>query len=464
MLRRPAETVVAAAILGGLATALVTLLAPLHLAYRQHELHVGFESAASLVGLIASYLVFGRFRRRRRPDDLALFVALSLFSLTNLCFAALPAMILDGGAGKFSTWAATFGRLLAGGALAASAFLPARRVRLSTRAAAAALLTPVALLAATAIPVGLLLPALPNGVEAQLSSEASGLPRLVGHPAVLVVQLVAACLFAAAAFGFTRRSRAERDPFVQWLAVASVFGSFARVNSFLYPSPYTEWVYTGELFRLLFYVVVLGAALGEISSYWQAASKAAVLDERRRIARDLHDGVAQELAFVGMNLKRLDRENPVVQRALGGIERGLDDARRAVAALSESVDEPLEVVVARAARATAARESIEVSLGLAHDVQAPAAAREALVRIVSEAITNAARHGDADLVRVELENGSRLRMRIRDTGTGFDPTLVRPRGRTGFGLRVMQERAAALGGDFRIRSERGHGTEIEVVL
>ncbi len=63
MVRRPAAPVVLAAVLAGAVTALVTLVPRLHFAYRQHDLHVGSETAAALIGLLASYLLFGRLRR-----------------------------------------------------------------------------------------------------------------------------------------------------------------------------------------------------------------------------------------------------------------------------------------------------------------------------------------------------------------------------------------------------------------
>ncbi len=464
MLRRPAAPILAAAILAGFATVLVTVLPQLQFAYRQHEVHVGFEAAAALIALLASYLLFGRFQRRRRLDDLVLFIALSFFALSNLFFAALPAMFFDVGSVKFSTWAALSGRLLGAVALAVGAFAPARRVHLSRRATAVALVAPIGALAGIALAVGALVPVLPTGVEAELSPEASGRPRLIGHPAVLGLQVAVGALFAAAAVGFTRRSEREGDAFVRLFAVASVFGAFARLHYLLYPSLYTEWVYTGDVFRLVFYVVVLAAALSEISSYWRSAAQAAVLDERRRLARDLHDGVAQELAFVGMNLKRLDQDNRYVKRAASGVERGLDEARRAIEVLAEPLDEPLDVVLARTARDVAAREGAEVDLALAPEVDAPAETREALVRIVSEAIMNAVRHGRADLVRVELENGKRLLLRVRDTGAGFDASATKRTDRGGYGLQIMRERAAALGGDLRITTEPGAGTEIVVVL
>jgi signal transduction histidine kinase len=453
MLRRSTTPILATVILSGVATVLVTALPGLDFAYRQRELHVGLETAAALIGLLASYLLLGRFRRRKRLDDLVLFVALSFFALSNLFFAALPAMIVDVGSAKFSTWVALSGRLLGTVALAIGAFAPPRQIRLPRPATALALLTPVAVLAITALVVGALVSSFPSGVEAELTPEASGRPRLIGHPAVLVVQLAAAGLFAAAAVGFIRRSDREGDGFVRWLAIASILGTFAHFNYFLYPSLYTEWVYVGDAFRLLFYIVVLVAALREISWYWEAASQAAVLEARHRVARELHDGVAQELALVEMNLKRLDGKDQYVGRAIAGVQRGLADARAAISALRSPVDEPIDVVLARVAREVAAREGTEVALALAPGVEASHEARDALTRILSETITNAARRGRADLVTVELENGRRLRLRVRDSGTGFDP-----------GLATLREQATAVGGEVRVTTADGSGTEVEVVL
>jgi signal transduction histidine kinase len=171
------------------------------------------------------------------------------------------------------------------------------------------------------------------------------------------------------------------------------------------------------------------------------------------MARQLHDGVAQELALVGMNLKRLDQENEYVRRAIASAERGLTDARAAISTLRAPVDEPVDVVLARVAHEVAAREGTEVVLALAPGVETSSEVRDALTRILSEAIANAARGGQADPVHIELENGRRLRLRVRDSGTGFDA-----------GLRTLREYATAVGAEVRVKTAEGSGTEVEVVL
>ena len=134
---------------------------------------------------------------------------------------------------------------------------------------------------------------------------------------------------------------------------------------------------------------------------------------------------------------------------------------RQLAALTRPVDEPLDVALVQAAEEVAHRVGTQLRFAVASDLEATADTREALIRIVREAVTNAARHGGASEVRVELENGNGLRLVVADDGHGFDSEA--PRG-GGFGIIGMRERAEALGGVFTLSSEPGSGTAIEVVL
>ena len=89
--------------------------------------------------------------------------------------------------------------------------------------------------------------------------------------------------------------------------------------------------------------------------------------------------------------------------------------------------------------------------------------REALLRIVGEAVANAARHGRAQRIRVELSERPELQVCIADNGLGFDPAaLEHLSGR--HGISGMRERAEQIGGGLRVRSSPGQGTEIVVVL
>ncbi len=218
---------------------------------------------------------------------------------------------------------------------------------------------------------------------------------------------------------------------------------------------------------MLFYFALLAGAAGEVGRYWQASREAAVLDERRRIARDLHDGLAQELAFIVRRARRvLDgkaRRTDAAQIAYAA-ERALDESRRVIATLTRPLDEPLDVVLSEAVKGVADRVGATVALALDPGVHVAPDIREALVRIAREAVTNAARHGDAGLVRVELENTTGLKLRIVDDGRGFDAAAAKWRTRGGFGLVSMSERATAVGGVLHVASKRGTGTTVEVEL
>jgi signal transduction histidine kinase len=211
--------------------------------------------------------------------------------------------------------------------------------------------------------------------------------------------------------------------------------------------------------------VLMAAGVREIAGYWRGLARSAVLEERRRVARDLHDGVAQELAFIVRRSRRLARDEPSDAAVIAAAaERALDDSRRAIAALTRPVDEPLDVALAEAAEDVSARTGTEVVLALARDVDVHPSVREALVRIASEALANAARHAQARLVRLELAAGRPIRLRVVDDGCGFDPAGVRASRHGGFGLTSMRERAAGIGAELSISSRPGHGTEVEVTL
>jgi signal transduction histidine kinase len=104
---------------------------------------------------------------------------------------------------------------------------------------------------------------------------------------------------------------------------------------------------------MLFYGALIAGAAGEVGRYWQASREAAVLDERRRIARDLHDGLAQELAFIVRRAKRLldGKAGPAdAVQITNAAERALDESRRVIATLTRPLDEPLDVVLSEAVK------------------------------------------------------------------------------------------------------------------
>jgi signal transduction histidine kinase len=197
----------------------------------------------------------------------------------------------------------------------------------------------------------------------------------------------------------------------------------------------------------------------------ERAAVAAVLDERRRMARDLHDGLAQELAFIRSQAQRLV-DAPDASRAasvVAAAERALDESRAAIKALTRRSEDPFDAEVAQVAEQLTARAGARLRLDLDRAATASAEQRDELLRILREAVTNGVRHGRAEAISVELEAGEALRLVVRDNGTGFDPEAA-GQDAACFGLTSMRERAAAIGARLRISSHSGKGTAVEVVL
>ena len=215
-------------------------------------------------------------------------------------------------------------------------------------------------------------------------------------------------------------------------------------------------------------LVGLGHLVELALSNWSAHEKleeVATREDRRRIARELHDGLAQELAFIASKTapSSLAAGTPeAIQQLADAADRALDEARRAIVILSE-VPEALYVSITQTVEDLAARHGMTARLDVSEDIVLAGEATENLLRIVREAITNAARHGHASTVSVTLtQEGEAVHLLVTDDGDGFANSRRRQTG--GFGLTFMEERCALIGGTFDVSSRPGTGTCVEVRL
>ena len=457
----PRRVVAIASIAAAAATVFVTLAPWVSFAYRSPGTHVAIETAATLIALLASLLVFGRFVRTAQRGDLLLAGALLLLGATNLFFSTIPALS-EAGPGRFEIWTPIAGRFVAASALVAAAFAPAATIARPRRALVRVIAGVAALLVAIAIVVLAVEPALPHGLDTELSPEASGRPRIVGPTALLATYVALMTLYALAAVGFVRRAERDRDELMTWMAAAMAISAFSRLNYFRFPSIYSEWVYTGDILRLAFYLLLLTGAFREIAGYQRELAAAATYEERRRVARDLHDGLAQDLAFISSQSHRLDgAARPEVAGMIRqAADRALDESRRAIVALTAPADEPLADSLVRTVEELAHRSGAQAEFDLDRDATASAAAREALVRIAGEAVNNSIRHGRARTISVSLRTENGLRLTVRDDGSGF----TNGDGSGGFGLISMRERAESLGGHLAIETPPDGGAAVTVVL
>jgi signal transduction histidine kinase len=441
-----------------LVTAVFWLIPSIHTSTYAPGLRILLESVTAISALIAAAVVFGRFRRSGTLDELWLIVSLVLLSASGVAVAAFVAVE---SAPRVLLVIAVSARLVGALALATAAFSPVRPLRRPHFGPVVVSLGTLALVAALTAVFAAWIKLLP-GTQLHVLADA-GTPYPDRVTPISIFHALTLAAFLAAAVGLARRYTRTQDEFFHWVAVAAVLAATARMHYLLSPPAGKYWLHSGEVFVLLSYCVLVYGATREILTYWRGAAETAVLDERRRIARELHDSVAQELAFIARRARRLSPQDASVQISAAA-DRALLDSRRAIAALTRPLDEPLDVALAQATEDVAARTGARIELELEPGVVIEGSdAREALVRIACEAVANAARHADATSVRVELSNGDRIRLRVVDDGVGFDPDTAES-GTLGFGLVSMRERAAALGADFAVRSRPGGGTAVEVEL
>jgi signal transduction histidine kinase len=305
-------------------------------------------------------------------------------------------------------------------------------------------------------------------------------------PLGVVVEVVGAALFLWAA-GISR-SLYRRDGSIgdAYLTVGLVFAAFAQVEVAFHPGAYTGLVTIGDVMRLAFDVILLLGIQAEAAAAMSGLRRAnddlarlqvvelerAALQERARLARELHDGLAQDLWLAKLATGRLAAlpDLGLAARALaeelsGTIDDGLAEARQAVAALRLSAGSPgtLCEMLASSVDDFADRFGLQVEFDCQGDLPPMSARAQAeSLRITQEALTNVRRHADATVVRVRaaLEEG-RLVVVIGDNGRGFDPDAV---GGSGFGVASMRERAALIGGELHIDSRPQDGTRVRLIV
>ena len=193
--------------------------------------------------------------------------------------------------------------------------------------------------------------------------------------------------------------------------------------------------------------------------------------ERTRLAREIHDTLAQDLTAIALQLESALRDLPPGSPAVQRISTALDVARASMTQARASVlglradpleGRPLGTALAALARRLTSETGMRVTLAERGSTSLPYDAEGELFRIASEALTNARLHARASRIDVELDGaGAHVTLRIRDDGTGFDPSV---RDDERYGLRGMEERARLAGGSFRVAADSPSGTLVEVIV
>jgi signal transduction histidine kinase len=283
---------------------------------------------------------------------------------------------------------------------------------------------------------------------------------------LIVAQASLLLLFGLAAWAFAWRSPdyEEDDVLVRALAIGAVLAASSRLCFLLYPSSLISLVHVGDVFRLGFYVVLAGGAAARIQRYWTAEAEAVAFQTRERVAREIHDGLTQELGFIASHAASLasGRGDPgQVDHVAMAAQRAQHESRRIIDALEGAAPRRLEGVLRQAVGPVADRHGATVAMEIDPALVLNAGITHEISQIAREATSNAVRHGGATTIaiRVGVSEGE-VRLTLADDGEGFDRGAI---DRSGFGLRSMEQRAIQLGGALVIRSDPGQGATVELV-
>ena len=475
------------------ATVLAILDPDLRFGVQAPQLDVLINEAATIIAGGAAALAWLRYRHM--ADAAALYQAAAFMLFALLAFVQLlgslgiasSALLLDlDNPGQAPLYAWTFIRLLAALLLARAAMLT-----LYPRPARGALPVVVAPLVVALVGSLLIYAAEPNLPPALASEALVGLRSPIDVPGILpgvaalqvALQVVGVVLFGVASLYYVRAARRAVAPAGMYLAAGLIFAAFSQVHFALFPGAYAGIVSSSDVMRIAFYAFVVlgiqaeaGATLVGLRSAnrqlddlrQQEVARASIL-ERARLAREVHDGLAQDMWVAKLTAERLgSAPDMAAVRAIQAeleavIESGIAEAREAVVALREAgrEDTPLTEMLERSGRRFADQSGIDVNLALGQlesGLIAPAASGE-LFRIAQEALANVRKHADATSVRIELGvEGAAVRLSVTDNGVGFDPHVEA----AGYGLHSMRERAEIAGGRLTVSSSQSSGTTISV--
>ncbi len=208
----------------------------------------------------------------------------------------------------------------------------------------------------------------------------------------------------------------------------------------------------------------------------EEAGRGAVLEERMRLARDLHDTVNQQLFVMAMRAaalkSHLERDSAKVEKLIPEMAKLEEMAREAHSQIRELIlqirpvtlkNEGLGPALKEYVKNTVENEAWQVTTRIDHNIRTGYSVAESLFRIAQEALNNISKHASADKVEVCLDRtGQDIIMEISDNGKGFDPRkAIRP---TAVGLSGIRERIKAIGGSFELVSSPGDGTKVRVTV
>jgi signal transduction histidine kinase len=429
-------------------TALFALSASLKSAYQLHDARLASDTAVAVVATFVCVLTSVRFLVEGRTLDVLLAAGFWSIALGTVAFCLVP--VLEGGTlGPSAAWKLVGARLLGAGLIAIAPYADGRMAA-RRRALVSAGVGVAALLALAA--VGLGAPSTHGPFDAAV---------VAGSYVRLAATLLTALWFVALV-GFALRYRRYGRDLDSWMCLAATLALFADLHLVLTPVVSSDLLLQGDFLRVVAYGVLLVGV-------WRAISEAefgrAVADERARVARDIHDGLAQYLFAISTQVSMLEGGAPLEQvlpRLKRAATAAQQEARFAVLALSSAGGSArFDSALRRYVEVLTADGELEVELDVDPQVRLAPDEQIEVFRIVQEGLGNARRHAGASHVDVSIsQRGGRRVVTVSDDGVGFDATAIVD----GQGVANMRSRAEAIDGALTLRAQPGRGTAIEVVL
>jgi signal transduction histidine kinase len=412
------------------------------------ELRLVLATLFALAGFLIALLTATRFVVEGRRFDLFLCAGSFLTATSWFAFTIVPAILHDD-AQRPEPWAAVVGRVAGWTAIAVAPFVRGR-IRRTDAALAAGAVACGATLAGAWL------------VSAELGTTLPHLASGGSVPAPVMGALAAqALVHLLAVIGFSDRYRTRGEDLDRWLALGSTLMLFSSLHLIFTPLARAGDVSQGDALELLAYTVLLVGV-------WRAIQASefgrAVAEERARVARDIHDGLAQYLFAIAANVSLLEQgvaPHEIVPSLAQAATAAQLEARYAVLALSSAAGRsPFDTALRRYVDVLTADGALEVELEIEQGVRLGPDEQIEVFRIVQEGLANARKHAGATRARVTVAGRGRRRVvSVCDDGHGFEPDGAS----AGLGLRSMRHRAASIGGALSLTSGPG-GTAVEVVL
>jgi signal transduction histidine kinase len=437
------------------ALAVVAALLGRPLVYHAPTLRAATETLIALSTLAAAWLQRRRYLVTRVPRDLITLCALLTLGTIQVVTVTLPATAAVSSDSRFGAAALVGGLFISLAFFVVAVATQGRPIGRSVEQTGA---VAGGLAAASVLASVLLALVLGGRIMPVGGAPLRGLDAAADHPLASLIAGLSTALLVSAAAALAREEHVA-SPGYRELAWPVFLLAAAHAAFFAIPRVPPQWFSSVEVLRGGAVALILRWCVRGDWHARAALARAAARAERTRLARDLHDGLAQDLALIAAHSARLGailgEEHPLTIAA----RRALAHSRGAIGELHDrsgrTTAEALELI----AHELGARFEVAVALDVDVDSELSPALLADAGRIVGEAIANAARHGDARRVEVSVRGArEHMRLRVADDGRGVGGAPE------GFGLRSIRDRVSAYGGAVEVRDAAGGGTELEVTV